>query len=234
MNNSTGPSWQLSDYFRRSTNKLTINATRSTSYVGPTTSGLRFVVAATTTSTSTTTATTTTTMRPTDITSVFASSASIQQSTFTVDDAPAALSTDASSVLQIWDDHQRNETSSALNDYYNGTTQTANDDADDAAADASKLSYETGSSFMLLLEDFGEYFYSSANNSINTGTDMLVGGGANDTVLLTSLATSGFPTNCSITNSTCDDFVQSEYIYTRILGEFIGLYRTCNTLMYLF
>lgn len=54
---------------------------------------------------------------------------------------------------------------------------------DDSVA---RPNYETGSNFMLLLEDFGEYFYNyngSGPISISNSTD--------------------FPTNCSVTNSSC-------------------------------
>lgn len=54
--------------------------------------------------------------------------------------------------------------------------------------------YETGSNFMLLLEDFGEYFYnynSSGPISISNNTE--------------------FPTNCSVTNSSCGELNTSKY-----------------------
>lgn len=54
--------------------------------------------------------------------------------------------------------------------------------------DTAKPGYESGSNFMLLLEDFGEYFY-NYNGSGTIGNNSSVG--------------FEFQTNCSITNSTC-------------------------------
>lgn len=62
---------------------------------------------------------------------------------------------------------------------------------------AAKPSYETGSNFMLLLEDFGEYFY-NYNGSGTVATNN----------------TSGYeyPTNCSFSNSSCGDLSTSKCI----------------------
>lgn len=75
--------------------------------------------------------------------------------------------------------------------------------------DTVKSGYETGSNFMLLLEDFGEYFY-NYNGSGNIGNNNSVG--------------FEFQTNCSITNSTCVTEVatgkkihQSYYLKRKIL-----------------
>lgn len=54
--------------------------------------------------------------------------------------------------------------------------------------DSAKPGFETGSNFMLLLEDFGEYFY-NYNGSGNIANNNSVG--------------FEFQTNCSIPNSTC-------------------------------
>lgn len=56
--------------------------------------------------------------------------------------------------------------------------------------DSSKQTFDTGSSFMLLLEDFGEYFY-NYNGSAGNGS-------ANNVSF-------EFQSNCSSTNSTCPD-----------------------------
>lgn len=56
--------------------------------------------------------------------------------------------------------------------------------------DSAKPGFETGSNFMLLLEDFGEYFY---NYNGSGGTIV----GNNNSIGFE------FQTNCSITNSTC-------------------------------
>lgn len=53
--------------------------------------------------------------------------------------------------------------------------------------DSAKQTFDTGSSFMLLLEDFGEYFY-NYNGSANVSSNNV---------------TFEFPTNCSSANSTC-------------------------------
>lgn len=52
--------------------------------------------------------------------------------------------------------------------------------------DSAKIAYESGSNFMLLLEDFGEYFY-----NVN-GSDY------NSTISI-------YQNNCSLTNSSCSD-----------------------------
>lgn len=55
---------------------------------------------------------------------------------------------------------------------------------------SAKLSYEGGSNFMLLLEDFGEYFYNYN------------GSGFNETTYI------GYQTNCSLVNSTCSNIIE--------------------------
>lgn len=63
--------------------------------------------------------------------------------------------------------------------------------------DSVKQNYEAGSNFMLLLEDFGEYFY-NYNGSNGVGGGISSNGSNGNT---------GFEsqTNCSIANSTCAD-----------------------------
>lgn len=63
--------------------------------------------------------------------------------------------------------------------------------------DSVKQNYEAGSNFMLLLEDFGEYFY-NYNGSNGVGSGISSNGSNSNT---------GFEsqTNCSIANSTCAD-----------------------------
>lgn len=58
-------------------------------------------------------------------------------------------------------------------------------------------SYESGSNFMLLMEDFSAYFY-NYNGSIGTGIG---------TTTTTQFNYTGFElqTNCSLSNSTCND-----------------------------
>lgn len=52
--------------------------------------------------------------------------------------------------------------------------------------DSAKLSYESGSNFMLLLEDFGEYFYNYNGSDFNSSVNI-------------------YQSNCSLNNSTCED-----------------------------
>jgi hypothetical protein len=68
-----------------------------------------------------------------------------------------------------------------------------------------RLSYE-GSSFMLLFEDFGEYFYNY------NGT------GYNET-------TNGLPRNCSLANSTCEEAKDGEFFtYISISNYFLNIF----------
>lgn len=64
-------------------------------------------------------------------------------------------------------------------------------DAGSHINDSAKQTFDTGSSFMLLLEDFGEYFY-NYNGSIGNGS-------ANN------VSFEYQPNNCSSTNSTCTE-----------------------------
>lgn len=50
--------------------------------------------------------------------------------------------------------------------------------------DSAKISYESGSNFMLLLEDFGEYFYNYNGSDFNSSVSI-------------------YQANCSLTNSSC-------------------------------
>lgn len=52
--------------------------------------------------------------------------------------------------------------------------------------DSAKISYESGSNFMLLLEDFGEYFYNYNGSDFNSSISI-------------------YQANCSLSNSTCGD-----------------------------
>lgn len=54
--------------------------------------------------------------------------------------------------------------------------------------DSAKISYESGSNFMLLLEDFGEYFYNYNGSDYNSTISI-------------------YQNNCSLTNSSCSDVV---------------------------
>lgn len=68
-------------------------------------------------------------------------------------------------------------------------------------SDVARPSYETGSNFMLLLEDFGEYFY----NYNGTGAN-----GANTS------AGYEFQTNCSVSNSSCVELTGGESCFWNI------------------
>lgn len=61
--------------------------------------------------------------------------------------------------------------------------------------DSAKIAYESGSNFMLLLEDFGEYFY-----NVN-GSDY------NSTISI-------YQNNCTLTNSSCSDINERKFIST--------------------
>ncbi|CAO1410983.1 unnamed protein product, partial [Diamesa serratosioi] len=64
--------------------------------------------------------------------------------------------------------------------------------------DSAKIAYESGSNFMLLLEDFGEYFY-----NVN-GSDY------NSTISI-------YQNNCSLTNSSCSDINAPNYNYWALI-----------------
>lgn len=57
--------------------------------------------------------------------------------------------------------------------------------------DSAKISYESGSNFMLLLEDFGEYFYNYNGSDYNSSTI--------------------YQANCSLANSTCGEVNARKY-----------------------
>lgn len=69
--------------------------------------------------------------------------------------------------------------------------------------DSVKQNYEAGSNFMLLLEDFGEYFY---NYNGSNGIGGISGNGSNGITAFDS------QTNCSIANSTCVD-ITGEWLH---------------------
>jgi len=64
--------------------------------------------------------------------------------------------------------------------------------------DSAKISYESGSNFMLLLEDFGEYFYNYNGSDFNSSISI-------------------YQANCSLTNSTsCGDVSARKYISMKL------------------
>lgn len=71
-----------------------------------------------------------------------------------------------------------------------------------SGSDDIKPSYETGSNFMLLLEDFGEYFYNYNGSGGNVGNN--------------SSAGYDFQTNCSFSNSSCVELSGGKYILNAI------------------
>lgn len=86
-------------------------------------------------------------------------------------------------------------------DFYENGTSTefleindANQAYDDSNNDSAKLSYESGSNFMLLLEDFGEYFYNYNGSDFNSTLNE-------------------YQANCSLSNRTCEDVNASEYFF---------------------
>lgn len=78
----------------------------------------------------------------------------------------------------------------------NGVNQSFQYQMDFNRSNSARPSYETGSNFMLLLEDFGEYFYNY------NGTGLI---GSNSTGY-------EFQTNCSISNSSCTEIGSCEYL----------------------
>jgi hypothetical protein len=58
--------------------------------------------------------------------------------------------------------------------------------------DSAKISYESGSNFMLLLEDFGEYFYNYNGSDFNSTVSI-------------------YQANCSLTNSSCGEVVTRKF-----------------------
>lgn len=79
---------------------------------------------------------------------------------------------------------------SALYQFKNLSNNASSDDNNNTSFsnvnDSAKISYESGSNFMLLLEDFGEYFYNYNGSDYNSTISI-------------------YQANCSLTNSTCGD-----------------------------
>jgi hypothetical protein len=79
---------------------------------------------------------------------------------------------------------------STLYQYRNLSSNASSDDNN--YNDSAKISYESGSNFMLLLEDFGEYFYNYNGSDYNSSISI-------------------YQANCSLTNSTsCGDVTARE------------------------
>jgi hypothetical protein len=68
----------------------------------------------------------------------------------------------------------------------NASSDDNNNSSFSSVNDSAKISYESGSNFMLLLEDFGEYFYNYNGSDFNSSISI-------------------YQANCSLTNSTCGD-----------------------------
>lgn len=80
------------------------------------------------------------------------------------------------------------------------------------ASDSDRAGYEPGSNFMLLFEDFGEYFYNfnGSVTTVNSTSDEY-----------------DFHTNCSLGNSTCGNTTEGNY-YTIFLKQFL---HSCMTVI---
>lgn len=76
---------------------------------------------------------------------------------------------------------------------HNGTINATTDGDNDTTA-AAKIQNEGGSNFMLLFEDFGEYFYNYNGTGFNES----------------SIST--LPNNCSLTNTSCPDSTNGKYL----------------------
>lgn len=74
-----------------------------------------------------------------------------------------------------------------------GSDQIFNSNFSNNMNDSAKIPLESGSNFMLLLEDFGEYFY-----NYNNGSDY-----QNTTISI-------YPSNCSLPNSNCTENIAEE------------------------
>lgn len=87
---------------------------------------------------------------------------------------------------------------------------------------SNKSNYDSGSNFMLLMEDFSAYFY-NYNGSVGSGIG---------TTGSTINATIGFElqTNCSIANSTCNDHL-GKYILAHLHNQIFAI-RTNDTQWY--
>lgn len=90
---------------------------------------------------------------------------------------------------------------STLYQFKNLSQTTSNDDSNNNNSnnsysnvnDSAKISYESGSNFMLLLEDFGEYFYNYNGSDFNSTISI-------------------YQANCSLTNSTCVEVVPRKFL----------------------
>lgn len=98
--------------------------------------------------------------------------------------------------------HNYNSTINSLNQsalYQFKSLSNNNSSSDDNNAsftnvnDSAKISYESGSNFMLLLEDFGEYFYNYNGSDFNASISI-------------------YQANCSLTNSSCGDVSTRKFL----------------------
>lgn len=106
--------------------------------------------------------------------------------------------------------HNYNSTINSLNQsslyQFKGLSNNNNSSSDDNnnasfinVNDSAKISYESGSNFMLLLEDFGEYFYNYNGSDFNSSISI-------------------YQANCSLANSSCGDV--STRKFSHALKEF--------------
>lgn len=94
---------------------------------------------------------------------------------------------------------------SALYQFKNFSLNASSDDNNSNGSlsntnDSAKISYESGSNFMLLLEDFGEYFYNYNGSDFNSSISI-------------------YQANCSLTNSSCADVVERKSSRRNDCGE---------------
>lgn len=94
---------------------------------------------------------------------------------------------------------------SALYQFKNFSLNASSDDNNSNGSlsntnDSAKISYESGSNFMLLLEDFGEYFYNYNGSDFNSSISI-------------------YQANCSLTNSSCVDVVERKSSRRNNCGE---------------
>lgn len=92
---------------------------------------------------------------------------------------------------------------STLYQYKNLSSNTSSDDNN--YNDSAKISYESGSNFMLLLEDFGEYFYNYNGSDYNSSISI-------------------YQANCSLTNSSLCSEANARKLTLFCLFLLIGFY----------
>lgn len=82
-----------------------------------------------------------------------------------------------------------------------------------------KPNYESGSNFMLLMEDFSAYFY-NYNGSVGTG----IGTTGSTAININNTTGIEFQANCSIANGTCADSIGKTIMNIILIGPFSSFF----------